>query len=172
MPKVSAVEVFSEKPVMSALGLIKLVMGLGLLVAVIFGTGSNRLVLAALGLGLAGFGAYDLRKVVDRRVQVRLDADGITALQWSDLRLAWADVARVEYIPPGGSSAMVRFHLRPEAKVGAAFNPLAVGGAFQLTPTGARFLQIDVSPLAQGQTRIFGAIAGFAPDLPIDNWRG
>jgi hypothetical protein len=169
-PASAAVEVFSEQPVMSVLGLIKLGMGLVLLGAGLFGTGSGRLMVMALGLGLAGFGAYDLRKVLDRRVQVRLDESGITALQWPGLHLAWAEVARAEYIPPAGSSAMIRFHLTPEARSDAAFNPLALGGAFQLGPNGARFLQIDVSPLSEGQSRIFGAVARFAPSVPVQNW--
>jgi hypothetical protein len=62
---------------------------------------------------------------------------------------------------------MLRFHLKADADLPIRFNPLALGGAFQLADGGARFVQIDVSPLRDGRARVLGAVARFAPDLPV-----
>ena len=162
---------------MSVLGLIKLAMGGFLAVAVIIagarggGSGQNPWLLFALALVLIGAGVYDVVKVANRRAQVRLTAEGFSLLTLGAVLVPWSMVDRVEYILPATSSAVIRFHLRPEADLPINFNPLALGGAFQLTAAGARFVQIDTSALQDAARLIFGALAQIAPQVPVQNWR-
>ena len=170
------VEVFSEKPGMSVLGLIKAGMGGLLMVALIIGwvrgtgQGQNLVLLFLVAAGLIGMGGHDLAKVADRRPQVRLTPAGFAALTLDNLVVPWAAVREVEFIPPAGSSAMVRFYLKPEADLPIAFNPLAIGGRFQWTEGGARFVQIDLSPLRNGGGLIKGGVARFAPGVALRGW--
>ena len=77
------VEVFSEKPDMSVLGLIKAGMGGLLMVALIIGwvrgtgQGQNLALLFVAAAGLIGMGVHDLAKVADRRAQVPRKVTGI-----------------------------------------------------------------------------------------------
>ena len=163
------VEIFSEKPIMSVLGLIKVGLGVFLLASVVAdaGNGQNKLLMSAVAAFLIGAGLYDLSKVFDRRVHVRFWTEGFTSLDLGGVVVPWEALRQVEYIASGGSSAMVRFHLKADADLPIRFNPLALGGAFQLADGGARFVQIDVSPLRNGRARVLGAVARFAPDLPV-----
>lgn len=169
------IQIFSEKPVMSVLGLIKLGAGLSLcgivVMALIRGTGAGQNLLLMFGLAamLALFGAYDLLKVADRRPQMQLTRDGFTALPLGPVLVPWSAVQSIEYIPGAGSAAQMRFHLRPEADMPMNFNPLALGGKFQLTANGARFVQVDTSVLANGEGLILAAVRRFAPDIPLIN---
>ena len=99
---------------------------------------------------------------------MRFWTEGFTSLDLGGVVVPWEALRQVEYIASGGSSAMVRFHLKADADLPIRFNPLALGGAFQLADGGARFVQIDVSPLRNGRARVLGAVARFAPDGGID----
>ncbi len=107
------VEVFSEKPVMSVLGGIKLgggVLLLGLIVfAMMRGTGAvgvNVLGIAAAALLLIGFGIFDLTKVMDRRVQIRLTPEGFQVLDLGEFSVPWSMVESIEYLPTPRSPAI------------------------------------------------------------------
>ena len=171
----TVVEVFSEKPFMSVIGLFKVGIGAFLMVAVIIGAvrgtgaGENLLLIFAGAAALVGFGVYDLVKVADQRPQVRLSEAGLTALILGPVLVPWAAIREVEFIPAADSPAMIRFHLTPEANLPIDFNPLALGGRFQWTQGGPRFVQFDVSELQDGQSLILDAVARFAPGIPLRN---
>ena len=93
------VEEFSEKLVMSVLGLIKAGMGGLLMVALIIGwvrgtgQGQNLALLFVAAAGLIGMGVHDLAKVADRRAQVLLTEVGFSALTLGTVVVPWAAVA-------------------------------------------------------------------------------
>jgi hypothetical protein len=100
---------------------------------------------------------------------MRICAAGFTAIPYGPALVPWGAVQSVEYLAPAGSAEMVRFHLDPEAELQMNFNPLALGGRFQLTANGARFVQVEVSALRDGKARLLQGVRRFAPDIAQKN---
>jgi hypothetical protein len=125
--------------------------------------GAHPLVGWAIVAGCFAVAAIFVRRALDTRPQLRLDANGIWSRRYSDATVPWDQIVGVG-IHPMRNQMVVSFHLKnPENWPSNSAFTRAAGGMDRAFGWGE--MAVNASFLTGGPAGLIGAVRHFRPDL-------